>query len=239
MKRSLQADVSMRGPSKYSGRCPGRYSGKFPGKYSEKYPGSNKRGVQLFSVLPFFLLILIFFLLYTFYAISPAAAAVAEKGQLSIILIDGEDLYVRSGDSHTFYQGYQLYVKGADADASRVWLELSREGVSLEDTIATEGTTLVYSRNSTVFLNVTVDTIYEGTDGVLVRFSPVYQYLDPKYPKPQTPTQPLPESSENNSSLPNDPGYQAKGFDAPVFFLSLGSLLFFTGIFAGKTKNKK
>lgn len=201
--------------------------------------GSEIRGKQFFSFFLFSLLILLFFLIHVCYAVSPAAAAVNEEGRLSIILIDGEDLYVRSGDSHTFYQSYQLYVKGADADASRVWLELSREGVSLEDTIATEGTTLVYSRNSTVLLNITVDTIYAGTDGALVRFSPVYQYLDPKYPKPQTPTPSLPESSENNSSLPNGPEYKAKGFDAPVFFLSLGSLLFFMGIFAGRTKDEK
>jgi hypothetical protein len=212
----------MRGPSKYPGR----------------YPGNEKRGMQFFPCLIFSLLVLIFFLIHACYTASPAAAAVNEK-RLSIILIDGEDLYVRSGDSHTFYQGYQLYVKGADADASRVWLELSREGVSLEDTIATEGTNLVYSRNSTVLLNITVDTIYAGTDGALVRFSPVYQYLDTKYPKPQTPNPPLPESSENNSSLLNGPEYQAKGFDTPVFFLSLGSLLFFMGIFAGRTREKK
>lgn len=205
-------------------------------KYPGKYPGGDKGGIRFFPCFLFSLLFLIFFLVHSCYAASPAVAAVTEEDRLSIILIDGEDLYVRSGDSHTFYQGYRLYVKGADADASRVWLELSREGVSLEDTIATEGTTLVYSRNSTVFLNLTVDTIYEGTDGVLVRFSPVYQYLDPKYPKPQTPTQPLPESSENNSSLPNGPEYQAKGFDAPVFFLSLGSLLFFMGIFSGQLR---
>ena len=194
--------------------------------------------MRFFSFLHFSFLILIFFLIHTSYAASPAAAAMNGENRLSIVLIDGEDLYVRSGDSHTFYQGYQLYVKGADADASRVWLELSREGVSLEDAIATEGTTLVYSRNSTVFLNVTVDTIYEGTDGVLVRFSPVYQYLDPKYPKPQTTKPSIPESSENNSSLPNGLEFQAKGFDAPIFFLSLGTLLFLAGIFAGRTKKK-
>jgi len=198
--------------------------------------GSEKSGMQFFPVFLFSLLILLFFLIHICYAASPAAAAVNKEDRLSIILIDGEDLYVRSGDSHTFYQSYELYVKGADADASRVWLELRREGVSLEDTIATEGTSLVYSRNSTVFLNITVDTIYVGTDGALVRFSPVYQYLDPKYPRPQTPTSPLPESSENNSSLPSGPEYQAKGFNASFFFLILGSLLFFIGIFAGRTK---
>ncbi|WP_440954446.1 S-layer protein domain-containing protein [Methanosarcina sp. Mfa9] len=201
--------------------------------------GSEKWGMQFFHVFLFSLLVLLFFLIHVCSGVSSAAAAVNEEGRLSIILIDGEDLYVRSGDSHTFYQGYELYVKGADADASRVWLELRREGVSLEDTIATEGTSLVYSRNSTVFLNITVDTIYAGTDGALVRFFPVYQYLDPKYPKPQTPTSPLYESSENNSSLPSGPEYQAKGFNASIFFLSLGSLLFFIGIFAGRTKELK
>ena len=134
-----------------------------------------------------------------FYSMSPVLAADNEE-KLSIVLIDGEEIYVRSGNSHTFLQDYQLYVKGTDTDGKRIWIELSREGVPLQDAIVTEGSQFVYSQNSTEILNLTVNTIYAGADGVLVRFSPVYQYLDPRLPMPQTPAESLTNSSDNTSS---------------------------------------
>ncbi|WP_255335982.1 S-layer protein domain-containing protein [Methanosarcina sp. KYL-1] len=169
----------------------------------------------------------------------PAAAASGGGERLSIILIDGDELYVRSGDSHTFLQGYQLCVKGADPEASRVWLELRREDVVLQDIIATRGTGFVYSRNSSEILNLTVDTIYAGPEGVLVRFSPVYQYLDPKLPRPQTPAGPLPDASENLSSQFPGTGTQVEGFDTHLFLLGFGAVLLVTGFFAGRGRKNE
>lgn len=200
----------------------------------------------LVSVFFFFLLISLCF--SAFYSVSPALAAddkerlsviPAAKDSLSIIAINGEEIYIRSGYSHNFLQDYQLYIKGTDTEGKRVWIELRRNGVSLQDGIVTEGSQFVYSHNSTEILNLTVDTIYEGADGVLVKFSPVYQYLDPKLPIPQTPTESF-DNASNNTSSPTDPELetQAEGFDMPLFLLGLGAVLLVTGFFAGKGKKK-
>lgn len=222
----------------------------------DKQRGKEFKEANLVSVFFFFFLISL--CLSVFYSISPTLAAAdkeklsiipadkekfsiipADKDSLSIIAINGEEIYIRSGYSHNFLQNYQLYIKGADTEGKRVWIELSRNGVPLQDNIVTEGSQFVYSHNSTEILNLTVDTIYEGADGVLVKFSPVYQYLDPRFPVPQTPTESFDSASNNNSSSA-DPGLetQAEGFDIPLFLLGLGAVLLVTGLFAGKGKKK-
>jgi len=206
------------------------------------------KGINLVSIFSFFLLISLCF--SVFYSITPVLAAAdneikfsiipADKPSLSIIAINGEEIYIRSGYSHDFLQDYQLYVKGADTEGKRVWIELSRNGVPLQDDIVTEGSQFVYSQNSTEILNLTVDTIYEGADGVLVKFSPVYQYIDPRLPVPQTPTESIDNSSNNNTSSSADPELetQAEGFDMPLFLLGMGAMILVTGFFAGKVKRK-
>ncbi|AKB52394.1 hypothetical protein MSBRW_3141 [Methanosarcina barkeri str. Wiesmoor] len=212
--------------------------------------------VNLVSVFFFFLLIFLCF--SVFYSISPALAAAdkeklsiisadkeklsiisADKDSLSVIAINGEEIYIRSGYSHNFLQNYQLYIKGTDTEGKRIWIELSRNGVSLQDCIVTEGSQFVYSNNSTEILNLTVDTIYEGADGVLVKFSPVYQYLDPRLPVPQMTNESF-DNASNNTSSSADPKLetQAEGFDMPLFLLGLGAVLLVTGLFAGKGKKK-
>ncbi|HWR26078.1 MAG TPA: S-layer protein domain-containing protein [Methanosarcina sp.] len=162
------------------------------------------------------------------------------------MLIDGGEVYVQwSGDSntsnnsYTFLQDYQIHIKGVDPEGKRIWVELSRGGISLKDAIVTENSQFVYSQNnSTEILNLTVKTIYAGADGVLVRFSPVYQYLDPGFPKPEISDKPLNNSSVNNFSSPSNPETQAEGFDTPFFFLVLGTMLIFMSFFAKKLRKK-
>jgi hypothetical protein len=191
---------------------------------------------NLVSVLSFFLLISLCSSAF-FYSMSPALAA-DNKERLSVILVDGDEIYIRSGNSHTFLQDYQLYIKGMDTEGKRIWIELSRNGVPLKDAIVTQGSQFVYSQNSTEILNLTVNTIYEGADGVLVRFWPVYQYLNPRLPMPQTPAESLASTSDNTSSAYPELKTQAKGFNMPFFLLGLGTVLLATGFFAGKGKKK-
>jgi len=202
----------------------------------------NKHGRKIrteTTLLPalFFSLLVFFFFSVIFCAVLPVPAG-ADEETLSIILIDGDEIYVRSGNYYTFLQDYQIYVKGADPEGSRVWIELRRKGVFLEDAIISEDSTFVYSNNSTEILNLTVDTIYAGADGVLVRFSPVYQYLDPKFPMPQKPETSPANTSDNNSSTPTVFENQAEGFDMPLFLLSIGAVFLVTGFFAGIYKKK-
>jgi hypothetical protein len=196
---------------------------------SERKENKEKNLSPVFS----FFLIASLVLPVLFYSMSPVLAADGKR--LTIVLIDGGEVYVRSGDYHNFSQDYQIYVKGADSDGKRVWLELRREGVSLKDDIATEGSQFVYSHDSTEIFNMTVSTIYSGADGVLVRFSPVYQYLDPELPMPQTSNGPLPNSSDKPSEI-HGLQTQAGGFNVPLFLLGLGAVLLVTGFFAGKGK---
>jgi hypothetical protein len=215
-------------------------------------PVPDKKGrkefneTNLVSVFSVFLLICLCFSV-AFCFMSPASATddkdrlsiIAEnKDKLSIILINGEEIYLRSGYSHNFSQDYQLYIKGTDTECKRVWIELSRNGVSLQDGIVTKGSQFVYSQNSTEILNLTVDTIYEGADGVLVKFFPVYQFLDPMLPMPQTPSESLDNAFNNISSADPELETQAKGFDIPLLLLGLGTVLMATGFFAGKGKKK-
>lgn len=180
-----------------------------------------------------FVLIALLALSVLFHSMSPVLAVDNVK-RLQVVLVDGDEVYVRSGYYHNFSQDYQLYVKGADGDGKRVWLELRRGGVSLKDGIATEGSQFVYSHDSTEVLNLTVKTIYPGVDGVLVRFSPVYQYLDPKLPMPQTSNISLPNSSGNETPVTHGPQTQAIGFNTPLFLIVLGTAFLVTGFFARK-----
>jgi hypothetical protein len=188
--------------------------------------------INILPLFSFFLIISIFFSVI-FYSMSPALATGYGK-KLSIVLINGDKIYVRSGSYHTFLQGYQLYVKGTDTEGKRVWLELRREGTPLKNDIVTEGSQFIYSSGSLEILNLTVNTVYAGADGVLVKFSPVYQHLDPKLPIPQTLEGSLPNSSDNKPSESQGLKTQVEGFDMPLFLLGLGFVLLITGFFAGK-----
>lgn len=191
------------------------------------------------SFLPEFFSSMMIFFLFSIIVLCTVLPAAAEDGErLSIILIDGDEIYVRSGNYYTLLQDYQIHVKGANSEGNRVWIELCRDDVFLEDAIVGEGDTFVYSNNSTEILNLTVETIYGGANGVLVKFSPVYQYLDPKLPMPQTQVTSPENSSDNNSSLPPVLENQAEGFDTPILLLSIGAVFLLTGVFAGIYKKK-
>jgi hypothetical protein len=201
----------------------------------DKQGRTKVKKANVVSVFSFFLLLSLCSSV-VFHFMSPALAD--DKEKLPVILVDGEEIYIRSGSSHTFLQDYQLYLKGTDTEGKRIWIELSRKGVPLKDAIVTEGSQFVYSQNSTEILNLTVSMIYEGSDGVLVKFSPVYQYLDSRLPMPQTPVELIANASYNTSSVNPELETQAEGFDTPLIFFGLGTVLLVTGFFAGKGKKR-
>jgi hypothetical protein len=215
-KRLLQVDAFMRVPNKYGKK--------------------NSKGIKFIPALFFSTMVIFIFLILISCAVFPAAGG--NNNRLSIILIDDDEIYVRSGDYYTLLQDYQICVKGANSEGNRVWIELCRDDVFLEDAIVGEGDTFVYSNNSTEILNLTVEKIYGGADGVLVKFSPVYQYLNPKLPMPESPIISPANNSDNNSSIPPVFENQAEGFDMPVLLLSIGAVFLVTGVFAGIYKKK-
>ncbi len=168
---------------------------------------------------------------------SPALATGYGK-KLSIVLINGDKIYVRSGSYHTFLQGYQLYVKGTDTEGKKVWIELRREGTPLKNDIVTEGSHFIYSSDSIEILNLTVSTVYAGADGVLVKFSPVYQQLDPRLPIPQTLEGSLPNSSDNKPFESRGLETQVEGFDYASFPPGAGVCTSDYGFFCWKKVEK-
>lgn len=100
------------------------------------------------------------------------------------MLLNGTGIFLTTGETWDFDQGYQLKVKSVNPANDRVWVVLSLNGVILHEGILGEGETLTYSHNREI-LNITLDTIYSSPTGELITFTPVYQYLDPELPEPE------------------------------------------------------
>ena len=108
------------------------------------------------------------------------------------------------------------------------------KGIHLRMTLSLKALNLYILSDSIEIFNLTVSTVYAGADGILVKFSPVYQHLDPKLPIPQTLDGSLSNSSDNKPYESKGLETQVEGFDIPLFLLGLGFLLLITGFFAGK-----
>ena len=75
----------------------------------DKHGRKEDKETKISPVFSFFLLISLFFSV-VFYSMSPALAADNEE-KLSIVLIDGEEIYVRSGNSQYFFTGLSALCK--------------------------------------------------------------------------------------------------------------------------------
>ncbi len=115
------------------------------------------------------------------------------------VLLNDTSIYLLTGNTWHFYQGYDLTIKSVSQDSDSVWLELSLNNKTLQSAILREGDLLIYEKNDRTILSITVDTIYAGDDEELVAFSPVFQYMDRNLPQPLIPED---ETNEGqNSSL--------------------------------------
>jgi hypothetical protein len=124
------------------------------------------------------------------------------SGSQENILMNGTGIYLTTGESWTFDQGYALTVKSVNPGTNEAWLELSLNGNVVKEGILREKDSLVYSRDREI-LNVTLDTIYSSPSGELVTFTPVYQYLDPQLPAPETNESGQEGQSENDHQISN------------------------------------
>jgi S-layer protein (TIGR01567 family) len=77
------------------------------------------------------------------------------------------------------YEGYNLSIKDISVDSDKVWIQLTKDGIVVDDQILTEGALYVY-RNATdsEVINATVDTIFRGTQTNLVKLVNVKQYSE-------------------------------------------------------------
>ena len=138
----------------------------------------------------------------------------AASGVQDTVLMDGTGIFLTTGESWTFEQGYALTVKSVNQGTNEAWLELSLNENIIREGIFREKDTLVYSRDSEI-LNITVDTIYSSPTGELVTFMPVYQYLDPQLPAPETQDNGL--GGQSGEDEPRSPDEEGDIFSIPGF----------------------
>ena len=98
-------------------------------------------------------------------------------------LINGTGIFLGSGESWDFYQGYSITIKSVNLESRQAWIKLSLNDELIQENILSEGKSFNYSHKSEI-LNLTLDTIYSNPGGELVTFKPVYQYRDPNLPDP-------------------------------------------------------
>lgn len=141
------------------------------------------------------------------------------------VLINGTGIFLTTGDSWDFYQGYSLSVKSVNQDKKQVWVKLLHDGELLQDDILSEGDIFVYSKSSEI-LSITVDTIYVSPGGELITFKPVYQYLDDDYPEPEiveTTNNSVQEEDQNSTGDPST--VQTGGFTILQAFACISALI--------------
>ncbi len=153
------------------------------------------------------------------------------------LLLNGTGIFLTTGESWSFDQGYHLRVKSVNPANDRVWVELSLNGEILHEGILGEGESLVYSHNREI-LNITMDTIYTSPSGELVTFKPVYQYLDPALPEPE-----VHKDTEDNQSQDDMAGDQSvdNSRSIPGFGILIASIVLttVTYYFGRKERDKK
>lgn len=145
------------------------------------------------------LFILLFLVLLTSIAlVLPAQSVVIVED----VLVNDSSIYLVTGNSWHFYQGYNLSIKGVNQEADSVWLELSLGNKILKTQVLGEGNNFTYQKNNRTILNITVNTIYAGDGEELVTFAPVFQYVDVELPEPIIPEDEI--DDEQNNSLIDD-----------------------------------
>jgi len=161
-------------------------------------------------------------ILLLLYGSIPSASGAQEN-----ILMNGTGIYLTTGESWTFDQGYVLTVKSVNQGTNEAWLELSLNGNVVKEGILREKDSLVYSRDREI-LNITVDTIYSSPSGELVTFTPVYQYLDPQLPAPEAHESGQEGQSESDDRTSNEdedvlsvPGFRIIGAIAGIMMAGL------------------
>lgn len=139
--------------------------------------------------------------------------------QDALPLVNGTGIYLTTGQTWTFYQGYSLTLKSVSDINDRGWIQLKLNDTVVESAIISQDEIFYYnvtvnvtesadsnltvnSSNETVLFSLKVSGIYSGEDTDIVTFAPVYQYYDPTMPDP-TPIQTVaPDNSGNASGTP-------------------------------------
>lgn len=140
------------------------------------------RGVLLLSCVVLFA----GFLVFVSGGVGLAVSDAGDSGVNVSGLLVQDSIFLRVGESWSFYQGYVLSLRDVSDDGVFAWLQLSQEGVVVDEWIAGAGDVLMFNRsvggeNVTVF-RIVVDGVFANPEGYLVTLSPVSQFFDPSLP---------------------------------------------------------
>ena len=153
------------------------------------------------------LILLVLLLSVSVPSVLPSRAALIVED----VLVNDTSIYLVTGNTWHFYQGYNFTVKSVSQETNSAWLELSLGNRILQSEILKEGDSFTYNKDQRTIFNITVNTIYVGAGQDLVAFAPVFQYADQDLPQPV-----LPEDKTNqgqNSSLENELSKEVNGIE--------------------------
>lgn len=129
------------------------------------------------------------------------------------LLINGTGIFLTTGNSWNFYQGYVFTVNSVNLEEKHVWVKLLHEDELLKEEILSEGDVFIYAKDEEI-LNITVDTIYISSGSELITFKPVYQYQDSDFPPPVILDKEENNEQDNEDEIPgtNNSIGQTSGF---------------------------
>ncbi|MCL7412259.1 MAG: hypothetical protein M8353_01395 [ANME-2 cluster archaeon] len=140
-------------------------------------------------------------------ALHPAFALVETEP-----LVNDTGLYLTTGQSWPFYQGYSFSLMSVTKSGDKAWVQLKLNDKVVKSAILSRDEVFYY--NSTthhVLSNYTIETtqvtlrvsgIYTGEAADIVTFSHVYQYYNPALPEPTPTATAYPDNSNNENMTP-------------------------------------
>jgi len=123
-------------------------------------------------------------------------------------LVNGTDIFLCTGQTWTFYQGYSLTLMFININGNKGWVQFRLNETVIKSATISPDVILYYNitvndTNETVIFHFKVSGMYSGEDTHIVTFSPVYQYYNPGLPEPTALPTTYPVNS-GNSSGPNN-----------------------------------
>lgn len=115
-------------------------------------------------------------------------------------LVNGTDIFLCTGQTWTFYQGYSLTLMFININGNKGWVQFKLNETVIKSATISPDTILYYNItlndiNESVIFYLKTSVIYSGEDTHIVTFSPVYQYYNPALPEPTALQTPIPDNS--------------------------------------------
>jgi len=148
-------------------------------------------------------------------------------------LVNGTSLYLSTGQSWTFYQGYSFNLMSVSNSGDKAWVQLKQNDTVVKSALLSTDEVFFYNSTThyvlpnhsveTVQLSLRVSGIYTGEVADIVTFSHVYQYYDPALPEPTPTPTAYPDNSNDSNVTPTTTGTGGSGI--PGFEILLTTIL--------------